>query len=196
MVVPECKVRVLSDKKYIEPVCDKLKIDKCTVHFWYKEVHTVVLRELETIIFDRKTLTVDYFKSKIVELVIGGDKGQAKFRVLIKLLIRDKETREVLHSYVKKVGHIDAEKDNYETIVKTIRPSLNESLGVLKYKKLCFTNDKVYFSESSAGALFSQQVKLIGTGDLEFYFTILGRVNMSSNWCFWCLRKIMDWKKK
>lgn len=39
-------------------------------------------------------------------------------------------------------------------------------------------------------------MKIVGTGDLEFYHIILGCVNMSSSWCFWYYRKIAEWKSK
>ena len=40
-----------------------------------------------------------------------------------------------------------------------------------------------------------KRIKLVSTGDLEFYMTILGRVNMASCWCTWCKQKMADWKK-
>ena len=82
----------------------------------------MVLRELEILIFERKKFSVDYFTDKKIDLVIGGDKGKEKFRVLMKLLIRSVANNEILYSFIKKVGHINAEKDNFETFKMTIAP--------------------------------------------------------------------------
>ena len=65
-------------------------------------------------------------------------------------------------------------------------PSINESLAIIANKRLIFTKGKLYFAFLSdlINVLHSLKIKLISTGDLEYYFTVLGRINMSSNYCF------------
>lgn len=48
---------------------------------------------------------------------------------------------------------------------------------------------------NDAAIIIKKHIKLVGTGDFEFYMTILGRVNMSSSWCFWCKQRMAEWKK-
>lgn len=185
-MVPESKIRVLAENKFINPVCDRVKVEKEWIHHWHKDTHAVVLREIEMLVFERKKCNVNYFLNKKIDLIIGGDKGQEKFRVLFKLLIRSSVDNRVAYSLVKKVGHVDCKKDNYKTLKETIAPNINASLGILSTQKLCFTNEKVFFSLHvlTTNILLSLKIKLVGTGDLDFYHIILGRINMSSSWCF------------
>lgn len=183
IVVPRPKIRVLAENKFINLVCDQVKVDKQRIHYWYKDTYVVVLQEIEMLGFERKKYDVNYFIDKKVDLIIGKDKGQEKFRVLFKLLIRLKDDNKVLFSLVKKVGYIDCDKDNYQMLKQTVAPSIDTRLAILATQKLCFTKVKVFFSLDSSGTniLFCFKIKFIGTGDLDFYHIILGRVNMSSS---------------
>lgn len=73
-----------------------------------------------------------------MDLVIGGDKGQEKFCVLIKLLIKNIRN-EVVYSLVRNIRHIDIEYNNCEMLKKTLGPALNKSLENIKNKLLVFT---------------------------------------------------------
>lgn len=50
----------------------------------------------------------------------------------------------VLDSYFCKVGHINIEYDNYDTLLKTTGPSLNESIGIVMTKLMVFTQQNVF----------------------------------------------------
>ena len=52
-----------------------------------------------------------------VDLVLGGDYGQRKFRMLIKIIVR-KESMKVIEWTVK-IAHIDCKK-NYQVLQQTI----------------------------------------------------------------------------
>ena len=79
IIVLESKIRVLSENKYIEPICGKVKIDRRMIHHWYKDVHTVVLKEFEIVVFELKKFDVLYFNDKKINVAISSDKGQEKF---------------------------------------------------------------------------------------------------------------------
>ena len=94
----------------------------------------------------------------------------------MKLIVRSAVDNRVPWTKVKKVGDIDAEKDNYFTLKQTICPKLNESLNIIATKLLCFSSNKIYFGYRSdnTSILVAIKIKLVMTGDLEFYHTILG----------------------
>ena len=41
----------------------------------------------------------------------------------------------------------------------------------------------------------SSKIRILFTGDLAYYASILGKVNMSGNWCTWCNLHKEDWKQ-
>jgi hypothetical protein len=50
-----------------------------------------------------------------MDVVLGGDHGQGKFRSLIKIILRDDAGKQ-LKSMAMKVGHIDCTKDTHEIL--------------------------------------------------------------------------------
>jgi hypothetical protein len=64
---------------------------------------------------------------KSMDVVLGGDHGQGKFRSVIKIILRDNDGKQVT-SMVMKVGHIDCTKDTYEVLKSSVAGPLNELL--------------------------------------------------------------------
>jgi hypothetical protein len=69
-------------------------------------------------------------KVKRVDLVVGGDHGQRKFRMVVKIICRDISNK-ILDSWVVKIAHVDCKHDTNEIRQKTIAPSLNADLKML-----------------------------------------------------------------
>ena len=68
IVVPEKKTRLLSQYKYIESICDKVKIDKNTVHYWHEEIDVILTRKLQSLMFENKKHSVSDFIDKKFDL--------------------------------------------------------------------------------------------------------------------------------
>jgi hypothetical protein len=65
-----------------------------------------------------------------IDLVVGGDHGQERFRMLAKVIARD-ENEKIIDKFVMKLTHIDCKKDTYQVLRDTITPSLNRDLKEL-----------------------------------------------------------------
>ncbi len=64
---------------------------------------------------------------KSMDVVLGGDHGQGKFRSVIKIILRDNVGKQVT-SMVMKVGHIDCTKDTYEVLKSSVAWPLSKLL--------------------------------------------------------------------
>jgi len=62
-----------------------------------------------------------------IDLVLGGDHGQEKFQMVMKIICRD-ELQNIVDEWVVKIAHIDCQKDTYQVLRETIMPKLNEYL--------------------------------------------------------------------
>ncbi len=76
---------------------------------------------------DGKAYTYDYFSQyDSLDIVVGGDHGQRKFRMVVWLIYQNKanaEVPDVMHTI--KVGHIDFAKDSQEILDSTISSPIN-----------------------------------------------------------------------
>ena len=71
-----------------------------------------------------------------IDIVIGGDYGQGKFRSVGKFVMRDKEGYNK-DSYVIKNGHINCTKDTYEIFQRIIVTTINNHLKYLMHDNYC-----------------------------------------------------------
>ena len=69
-------------------------------------------------------------KTVMLDVIVGADHGQEKFRCLMKLLLRDVNNN-IIKSVVLKIGHIDCPKDTYFVLKESIGPKLNSYLTSL-----------------------------------------------------------------
>ena len=72
----------------------------------------------------------------LIDIVIGGDLGQGKFRSVGKFIMRDKEGYNK-DSYVIKNSHIDCIKDTCEIFQRTIATPTNNYLKYLMHDNYC-----------------------------------------------------------
>ena len=125
-----------------------------------------------------------------VDLVVGGDHGKGKFRMVLMVLLRTttKETRK--RRYV--VGEINCRKDTAHVLKETFLKKQNDALKTLVNGKRFAVYTK---ADGSLGLNFSSLIpagaalvinvptRVFVCGDLAFFATILGRENMSMKWC-------------
>ena len=130
LVVPATKISELGEK-YVKPKCDTFILDKQKIHYWTKSLPTL----LETSLKNRlgiESIDMDSFTS--IDLVIGGDHGQGKFRCVMKVILRGTDGKNVNSSCLK-VGHIDCDKDTYDVLKNSITTPLNNDIKEIMSKR-------------------------------------------------------------
>ena len=208
---PEGSIMYLGCKD-VEPVYNEVEIDGETISYFHKPLQRCVSTSIGHQI-------VDPLAIRSVDLVIGGDHGARKFRMIMKIIVRD-ELQKSLDSWTMKIGHIDCVHDSYEILRATIMPSLNNELKELKDLKLVVykkvqedgTVQEVTSQVNQSNSPFVHpttnvpcvdfevvnncDIRLIMTGDLAFYAAVVGKPNMSGNWCHWCQLSPKEWQAK
>jgi hypothetical protein len=142
-----------------------------------------------------------------VDIVVGGDHGQGKFRAVIKIILRYVDVEVKTKMIVIKAGHIEAKKDACEILKNTVTPEMNDAIKRIKQGgnvlrifenaetgeiELTFSND-VLLNEAS-GCKWAMPVRAFLSGDLAFFATVLGKVNSSGSWCIWCDLARKSWE--
>ena len=111
-------------------------------------------------------------------------------RYVANFIPRDSSGNKVL-SYVIKNAHIDCEKDTYDVLNDSIVKPLNEEMKLVMEKDMCvyfmWNEDKrliIKYSKeedinkSSYNKIIQIQTRILISGDLVFFVTIVGKVNM------------------
>ena len=124
LVVPETEISKLG-QHFVEPKCDYFIMEK-KKKFWTKSVPTIVLTYLKHKLGD--SVQIDSVRS--IELVIGGDHGQGKFRSVMKIILRDASGKNI-DSFCVKIGHIDFDKDTYHVLKNSVTKPLNDDIKVI-----------------------------------------------------------------
>ena len=138
-------------------------------------------------------------------MVLGGDHGQGKMRCVTKFIPRNSGGNKLL-SYVIKNAHIDCDHDTYDVLNKSIVEPINDDMKLLMNKDmfvfLLWNEDnkltiqystKDYCNESSYVKVIQISIRLLISGDLVFFATVIGKVNRSGCWCHWCNLSLFEW---
>jgi len=102
------------------------------------------------------------------------------------------------------VGPIDAAKDTYEVLQKTLAGPLNVGLRQIVNQFACVYpgdaegNDPIVTvaaerPENINNMCITLEIRAFVAGDLAFYATVLGKPNMSPCWCTWCMLSKVQW---
>ena len=118
----------------VNPISKMTQVDGETIHYWTKPLIPTISSSIAT----RVTSKDESMKNDLhnIDLVVGGDHGQRKFRMLVKIILR-KDNMKVIDEWPIKVGHIDCRKDTYKVLQQTIMPDINCDLNRIK-------NDDLY----------------------------------------------------
>eukprot|EP00978_Attheya_sp_CCMP212_P037364 scaffold175527_cov64-Attheya_sp.AAC.1 len=200
LIVPESEIDKLG-QEHVPPICDKFKMEKKDIHFWTKPLTVVLCKGIESRLMDNFELCNEM---KSIDVVIGGDHGQGKFRAVTKINIRNEDAgRRKIDSFVLQIAHIDT----YEVLKQSIAGPLNEGMRTLKEAggvKVDFdlTTKKCVASAAIPGWIPNQNetsvlipIKIFISGDLAFFTAVLGKINMSGSWCTWCKLSPKEWKE-
>ena len=114
-----------------------------------------------------------------------------------------------LKSYVIKNAHIDCEKDTYDVLNDSIVKPLNEEMKLLMEKDMfvyfMWNEDKKFIIKYSKEGDINKPIyrkgiqiktRLLISGDLAFFATVVGKVDMSGCWCHWCNLSAKEWSDK
>ena len=166
--------------------------------FWTKPVSKTLTTSLDSLYYQDFSINSDNTSISTIDIVVGGDHGQGKFRSNSKFTLRDIHIKK-LKSYVIKNAHIDCDKDTYDVLNNSIVKPLNEEIKLLinkfmfvffmwnEDKKLIIKYSKeVDINKPRYKKIIQIKARLLISRDLAFFATIVGKVNMSGCWCHWC----------
>jgi hypothetical protein len=207
ITVPEQKIRDL-EQGAVHPITDSALIGGKEIFFWYKEIDEVIISRLKREVSCRGRAFFLRKGYNQVDIVFGGDHGARRFRAMVRILFRNNllplDTEP--YSIIMQVGSIEAAKDTREIIEGTIGVHLNNGLKRIVDKMLVVhlldgVNDscEVTLAEEppalqNNNTFLSFSIRSFITGDLAFFATILGKENMSAQWCTWCQLSKKEWK--
>ena len=95
LIVPEVKVSVLSKLKVLDPITGSYtKTDTNEkIYYWYRDVDESICHILQTKYNSRQELELDFNR---IDIIIGGDHGQGKFRMMMKLILRGDDMKDTI----------------------------------------------------------------------------------------------------
>jgi hypothetical protein len=130
LVVPEAEVDAFG-QDHVPPVTGSFEdpVMRKTIHFWLKPIAKLLEVSVSTYVREKSIAADDSALGmlKSIDVVLGGDHGQGKFRSVIKIILGDDDGKQV-DSMVMKVGHIDCVKDTYDILKSSVVGPLNESI--------------------------------------------------------------------
>ena len=127
------KRRNIGNYESIPPIVHVIDVDGDRIHYWTKPLLThlnyIISNRLFCSTGERK-FSRDIKSIHSFDLIVGGDLGQGRFRMLGKIIARNKD-KKIIDQFVTKLAHIDCKKDTYHILRDTITPSLNQDLKLL-----------------------------------------------------------------
>ena len=120
----------------VTPITNYTEVDGEPINFWNRRLLSSINFSISQRLFSDEKLDRNDKRLDLgtVDVVLGGDHGQEKFRMLMKIICRDSKLN-VIGSWVMKVAHIDCKKDTYDILKTTIVPYLNEDVKELMKKE-------------------------------------------------------------
>jgi len=203
LTVPESHIRELEEGALLPITGEYTTTDNKTVHYWYKDINSVVLHRLECIVKHHGVQHLALFDR--IFIILGGDTGGRMFRSVVKMVLFSTNTRQT-SQYVMKVGHINCDKDTRIILENTIGVHLNNGLKKLVNKyifiervthhneySITLRDENSLSNDYDSANFYSSPLSVKITGDLAFLCTALGKENMSGHWCPWCMLSPTDW---
>ena len=116
LIVPEYCITKLGQND-IPPSSDSIILNDKKIHFWTTPIYQLLITPLFS--YCEETTDNENLDNKmlLIYIVIGGGRGQGKFRSACKFILRNKEGYNK-DSYVIKNGHIYCIKDKYKIFQK------------------------------------------------------------------------------
>ena len=120
----------------MEPTVDLYKTDaQEIIEYWYKPVDELLKHNINDVIDEKTAL-----KMTGVDMIVEGDHGKGRFRLVLMLIIRLSNIPPVKTRFV--LGEIDCRKDSVDILKKTFMMQQNENLRIIaKGKHFTITKD-------------------------------------------------------
>ena len=99
----------------MEPISNVTDIEGEEIHYWTKPLAQTVSAGVASRVLHRISNENESIHN--VDLVLGGDHGQKKFRMVMKIIVR-KETMEIIDEWTIKIAHIDCKHDTYIVLTR------------------------------------------------------------------------------
>jgi hypothetical protein len=176
-------VRALTGSKGLVPQCLSAMVEKRRVDYSFKGVDVVVLHELTC----RPEICTNLAK---VDVVVSGDHGKGFYRMIVLLLLWPRgepgTSTKPLRVPVEIVS-MRCRKDTIE-VLDTVVPAVQNSLENLSGMRAYFQTSGNPILVSSDDARYAQGICIATylAGDLAWVCEILGKHNMSGQWCPYC----------
>ena len=100
------------------------------MHYWTKPLNKALNVSMATRLFNQKERVKETIKLDNVDLLFGGNHGQWRFWMTVKVIVRN-SSMTCIDEWSIKVAHINCKKDMYHVLWNTITPKLNEDLKLL-----------------------------------------------------------------
>ena len=127
--LPESTIEEKLGADHLVPDCGMWTNNGETIHYWTKAMDGVMIKTLAR---ECKHSLVEMKKVASVDIVVGGDHRQGKFRAMIKIILRYVDVELKNKMIVIKVGHIEAKKDTYEILKNTVTLEMNDAIKRIK----------------------------------------------------------------
>ena len=97
-------------QNHVPPQCDFFISHRKKIYFWTKLISKILTISLEIYYCQVYSTNSDNSSISTIDIVVGGDHGQDKFRSVSKFILRDIYFNK-LKSYVIQNTHFDCDKD-------------------------------------------------------------------------------------
>ena len=112
----------------VDRICNSKIVSDEDITYWTKPICQCLDFSLIHRLGKKQSI-IDTCKS--IDLVMGGDHGQRKFRMVMKVIVRYGEAH-AKDTHVIKLAHIDCVTETYDVLKASIAPPLNRCLNELK----------------------------------------------------------------
>ncbi len=131
-----------------------------------------------------------------LDIVIGGDHGGGKFRMMMKVNFCLLEKKTV--SFLTQIASVSFSKDDTEILKDTVLKPVGVGLQLIADGGRFIVNEgmKVSFSsvDMPSHLIVNCSTNLYLVGNLKFYAQMSGREGMSSYWYMWCQLHPSEWQ--
>jgi hypothetical protein len=111
-----------SSARYFPPTTDSFLLDGKKKNYWYKAVDKYLINQL-----NKQFKPEDFKDAELVDLVIGGDHGKGRFRMLCRIMIRTKQ-KKTLKTLIFNGGQIDCATDSTRVLMDSLSIPIAQSM--------------------------------------------------------------------
>ena len=83
-------------QNHIIPQYDLFLSDEKQIHFWTKPIRKILTISLESLYYQECSNESESNAISIIDIVVGGDRGQGKFRLVYKIILREMNVKTLI----------------------------------------------------------------------------------------------------